>query len=162
MLYKAWFRAAQIQCFHKITIAKIACSLCNFKNPAIGGWLRLPDCTQYKMRRGDEVTFYLCSTRYAWKVMQIKWGKRDKIKTKILRPVLIIIIWQNCEATVTNSWLRKLKACCLHFVKVKYLTSPIIIAIMTKLWLWKLKECWLHFVKVKNITFPIMKEPVHL
>ena len=85
----------------------------------------LPDYTQYKRKCCDKVIFYLCSTKYAYKVMQTKCGKPDKFKTKILRPILIISICQICEAIVTNSWLRKLKACCLHFVKVKTLTSPI-------------------------------------
>ena len=46
-LYSTWnlacFRAAQIQCFHRFTIAKITCVLCNFKNPVNDGWLRLLD-----------------------------------------------------------------------------------------------------------------------
>ena len=78
--------------------------------------------------KGSAVTklFFICvAPKYAYKVMQTKCGKPDKFKTKILRPILIISICQICEAIVTNSWLRKLKACCLHFVKVKTLTSPI-------------------------------------
>ena len=44
------FRAAQIQCFYRIAIAKIALVLCNFKNPFVDGRLRLPDYIQCKMR----------------------------------------------------------------------------------------------------------------
>ena len=51
------FRAAQIQCFYRIKIAKIACALCNFKNPFVDGRLGLPDYTQCEMRFCDTAVF---------------------------------------------------------------------------------------------------------
>ena len=53
------FRAAQIQCFYRIKIAKIACALCNLKNPCVDGRLRLPDYTQCEIRFCDTAVFRL-------------------------------------------------------------------------------------------------------
>ena len=103
----AWFSAAKIQCFHRVKIAKITFVLCNLKNPVSDGWLRLPNYTKYQTPLCDEVIFQLCSTRFALKVIQIKWGL--KFETKILKPSFMISICQICEAIVTNSWFRQIK-----------------------------------------------------
>ena len=63
-----------LQYFYRITITKIACALCNFKNPFVDRRLRLPDYTQCEMRFCDTALFQLCSAGYALKVIQIKYG----------------------------------------------------------------------------------------
>ena len=116
-----WFRVAQIQCFHRITIAKITCTICNFKNLVIGGWLRLPDYTQYKTRFCDEVIFQLWSTRYALKMIQINKGKPNKFETKFetyLNNPQLSNLWSDCDEFMISR---------VKSVKPKTLPSPIMI-----------------------------------
>ena len=82
----ACFRAAQIQCFHRITITKITYAFWNFKNPVIGDW-RLPDYTQYKTNILWESYFFdYVALEMVWlKVMQINWGKPDNFEIEISR-----------------------------------------------------------------------------
>ena len=60
--------------FLQITIAKITRALCNLKNPFVDGRLRLPDNTECEIRFCDTAVLQSCSTGYALKVIQIKWG----------------------------------------------------------------------------------------